>query len=601
MSKRKKIVFWIGVTIGILLVLLVALILLLPYLVNLESVRQRIIVELSRGTGGEVAFQRIDLSLLPRPRVVIHQGSLSIPGRIDGTLESLTVYPEILPLLWRQVRVTRLQVESPDIKAELPVKKKEREKKREAVSLETIPETLAPVFALLEEEAPGLVLLVNGGRLQISEGNRSIFWFEDIDGSIRLPPGRLRVDLRCTSNLWESLSVEGWLDSKEFKSNGRLTLIDFQPQILAKQFFPLASPRLSDSRVNFDLSFQADGSQLFRAELKGSMPLLTVHHGDNKLAFKNKSLQAAFERDRSATTVTLTELSFDYPQLSLSGKLSIDQETPRVSVELEGREVDVASTRQVALALAGKEPTIQVIFDLLRGGRVPLITLSSQGSSLADLDDLKNIFIMGSMVDGNVFIRGSDYGWEGVDLNLEDAKGDVVISQGIIEGNNLEARWENEQIREGILKLGLEGEDAPLHLEALIEIDLSQLDPLLKRLIKQEELAAEIGRIYGVKGKGVGRLVVGERVDSITVKVDVSELNLFARHEKIPYGLQVNSGQVLYDEQKFGLKDLNGKFGKSSFSEVTAQMDFEEAPGLEILSGRFLINLDEIYSWLSSP
>ncbi len=183
---------------------------------------------------------------------------------------------------------------------------------------------------------------------------------------------------------------------------------------------------------------------------------------------------------------------------------------------------------------------------------------------------------------------------------MENAKGDVVISKGILEGNNLEARWENEQIRDGTLRLGLEGEDAPLHLEATIEVDLSQFTPLFKQLMKQEKLAAELRRIYEVKGKGVGRLVLGERIDSITARVDVSELNLFARHERIPYGLQVNRGRVLYDGQKFGLKDLNGKFGKSSFSEVTAQLGFGEAPGLEILSGRFWVSLEEIYSWLSS-
>jgi uncharacterized protein involved in outer membrane biogenesis len=220
MSKRKKIVFWIAGGIAVLLVLLLALILLLPYLVNLESVRQKILADVSRGTGGEVAFQRIDLSFFPRPHVVIHQGSLSIPGKIDGTLESLTVYPEILPLLWRRVRVKRLQVESPDIKMGLPERKKEKGKKPQALSLETIPETLAPVFALLEEKAPGLVLLVNEGRLQMSEENRSLFRFESIDGSVSLPPGKLQVDLTCKSNLWESLSVKGWLDSSHATSLG---------------------------------------------------------------------------------------------------------------------------------------------------------------------------------------------------------------------------------------------------------------------------------------------------------------------------------------------------------------------------------------------
>jgi len=600
MPKRRKTVLWIIGIVGILLFLFLALLLVLPYLINLDPVRERILATISREVRGEVEFRQVDLSFFPRPRVAIQQGSLSIPGKIDGTLESLTVYPEILPLFRGRVRVARLQVESPEIKMELPKREKEKEKRPEALSLETIPEALAPVFGLIEANAPGLVLLVERGRLDISEESRSIFSFENIDGSIRLPPGRLKVDLRCKSNLWESLSLEGWLDSKDLTGTGSIDLAHLQLERLPDHLFPASIPRVTDSRFDLKLDFRTDGLKTLEVEVQGSIPYVTLRYENKELALKGRSLRAALHMDEEKSTLSLAKLDLVYPQLNMSGKLLFDPNAPLVSVELEGREVDVVSTRRVALALGEKEPTIQEVFDLVRGGKVPLITLSAQGSSLADLDDTKNIFIKGSIVDGNIFIRGGDYGWEGVDLNLEDAKGDVIISKGILEGKNLEARWENERVRDGTLRLGFEGENAPFHLEAEIEADLSQLAPLLKQLMKQEKLAAELRRIYEIKGKGVGRLVVGERIDSITARVDVSELNLFARYERIPYGLQVNSGQVLYDGQKIGLKDLNGKFGKSSFSEVTAQLGFAETPGLEILSGRFLVSLEEIYSWLSS-
>lgn len=120
MSKRRKIALWVTGTVGCLLVLLLALILLLPHLINLEPIRQKIQATVSQKVEGELEFQRIALSFLPRPHVVIHQTSLSIPGKVSGTLESLGVRPRILPLLRGKLRIAKVQIERPDFKMSLP-------------------------------------------------------------------------------------------------------------------------------------------------------------------------------------------------------------------------------------------------------------------------------------------------------------------------------------------------------------------------------------------------------------------------------------------------------------------------------------------------
>ena len=106
MSRRKKIILWAGGALGIVLVLLLILILLLPRLINIEPVRERILATISQTVGGKVELQQVDLSFFPRPRVVVHKASLSIPGKVAGTLESATIYPEILPLFRGRVRIT---------------------------------------------------------------------------------------------------------------------------------------------------------------------------------------------------------------------------------------------------------------------------------------------------------------------------------------------------------------------------------------------------------------------------------------------------------------------------------------------------------------
>jgi hypothetical protein len=505
------------------------------------------------------------------------------------------MYPKILPLFTGKVQIAMLQVEAPDVQMKLPERSEKNEEGLKAFSFPTLEDKLAPILALMAWKAQGLVIKVEKGRLNLSEENTSVFWFRDIHARIGLPPNKLKIDVTCKSNLWKSISLKGQLNPKNFTGTGSIDLINFQPQALTDYLFPLADQRVSDSKVNLKLSFQTDGLKVFRAEVEGSIPYMTLHWATKKLVIKGKTLRGALHMDGDRTTVSLTELNLDYPQLTMSGKFLIDQASPLVSLELKGRDVDVYSTREVALALMGKSRITQKIFDVVKGGKVPLITFNAQGSSVTDLRKTENILIKGNIVEGKIFVPKAH-------LYFEDVSGDVVISQGVLEGRNLEAQLENAHGREGTLRLGLKGKDAPLHLETMMEVHLSQVPPLLRRLIKNETFVKEIARIYEIKGKALGRLVLGESTESIKARIDLSELNLFAHYQRIRYLLEIHSGQVSYDYDghKIGVKNLTGKVGKSAFSEVTAQLNFEKAPYLQILSGKSSVFLDEIYPWLSS-
>ena len=100
MPKLKKKTRWLVGGLGVVLVLLLVAILVAPRLVNLEPVKEKLLAQASKAVGGKVECQRVELSFLPLPHVVIRNGSLSIPGTVSGNLKSLTVYPEIYPYSW---------------------------------------------------------------------------------------------------------------------------------------------------------------------------------------------------------------------------------------------------------------------------------------------------------------------------------------------------------------------------------------------------------------------------------------------------------------------------------------------------------------------
>jgi hypothetical protein len=286
-------------------------------------------------------------------------------------------------------------------------------------------------------------------------------------------------------------------------------------------------------------------------------------------------------------------LVLDYPQMSLSGHLISSLDESQLRMEIEGRNIDVKTTRQAALALSGENTVIRDIFEVLKGGTVPLITLTAQGQSPSDLGNMDTVVIRGQMRDGDIFIPG-------VQLDLTDTTGDVVISHGILEGENLRARLGNSTGQNGKLKLGLVGDSAPFHLDTDVRADLSQLPPILDRLIDDKDFRSELAKIEDLKGNANGKLVLGEDVNNVDVTVAASDIHLTARYRGIPHPVAITGGNFSYAGAGIGVSQLSGSLGRSTLTDLSGGLEWGKKTELEISSARCSLYLAEIVPWLAS-
>ena len=128
----------------------------------------------------------------------------------------------------------------------------------------------------------------------------------------------------------------------------------------------------------------------------------------------------------------------------------------------------------------------------------------------------------------------------------------------------------------GKLKLGLIGGVAPFHLETDLRADLSELPPILKRLIDDKDFQKELALLKELKGSANGKLVLGDDTDNVKVKVDASNIQLSAHYGRLPHPFQISDGNFSYDENRIGVRQLSGKLGKSSFSELSGGLEWEK-------------------------
>jgi AsmA-like C-terminal region len=309
------------------------------------------------------------------------------------------------------------------------------------------------------------------------------------------------------------------------------------------------------------------------------------------------ALKGAVFLSKDKLSFSVADLKLNHPRLNLSGKLDIDRSlpstSPNVNFQLAGKEVDIDSIRKAALDLAPDAPVVTDIFKIIKSGKIPLIQVTSHGKSMEELGELENIIIRGNLENGKIFVPD-------VDLNLSDVAGNVMITNGILYGKALKARMKTSKCLEGSLKLGLKGKDAPFHLDMSLSADLAQLPPILKRVVHNRAFMKEMSLVDHVKGRATGRLVLGESIQSIHCNITIFHFNLSANYRKLPYPLNISSGQYFLSGTTTAVKNATGSMGNLTFTKVSGQADWGGTPHLNIASGSAKIDLKEIYLWLAS-
>ncbi|MFZ0132024.1 MAG: AsmA-like C-terminal region-containing protein, partial [Desulfobacterales bacterium] len=555
--------------------------------------KSRIRAELSRQVGGQVDFGRVDLTVYPRPRVSIHHGSVSLPQKLAGSAEMVTVTPEILPLLYGRIGIRELRIQKPDVTVFL----------QSSPEKDTPPPTLAAIGALGRRVAavaaalpglhrPGIQTYLENGRVKLIFEDESAVELSDVAARLSGDSDHFEFQVAGTSTVADSISVAGRVDTGRIQGHARLQLSGLRPQAIVPAISPDFSIEMgaaADMKVDITLN----GAENIQADIDIFLPAVTLA-GKHKIAeLKNAGIEGRVDLDRDAATITLSNLTLEYPRMTVSGRLVSSLDDGPVRIEIEGRGIDVAATRQAALTALGENRVVSGIFEVVKAGRVPLITVTSHGRSLGEMGRLEALIIRGQMRDGDITIPGAQ-------LDLSEVAGEVVVSHGILEGENLRARLGGSTGQNGTIKLGLVGGEAPFHLEVDVRADLSQLPPILERLVDDKGFRSELAKLEGLKGSANGKLVLGEDLNNVDVTVAASDINLVARYRGIPHPVAISGGNFSYAKAGIGIGQMRGSLGKSTFSDLSGAFKWGKKRVLEISSARCILYLTEIVPWLAS-
>jgi AsmA-like C-terminal region len=259
-------------------------------------------------------------------------------------------------------------------------------------------------------------------------------------------------------------------------------------------------------------------------------------------------------------------------------------------LKLVGKDLDVSPIRDTALKIAGDIGVVEDLFRHIKGGQIPEISLQTAGPSFAEL--WKNIGVTGTLRDGNILTYA-------LDIDLEGVSGLFVFSGGILEAKQLSARSGKIRGSDGTLRLGLEGKNPPFHLDLAVQADAAELRSLVLRVVEDDRIRKELSRVGSLEGDLSGRLVLGEKLDSLSARISIVNAAVTGSYDRIPYPISIKHGHFQYGGGKVALESVSGTIGLSSVSGLTGSLSYNGARQIEISSGKLSFDLAQTRNLLN--
>jgi AsmA-like C-terminal region len=568
---------WLAAVSGLCVILLFAVVLLLPRVLDSQAVKEKIRAFLLTRINGNVVIGNIDLKWFPRPLLVVRGASLAFGDKASGKIQSIEVYPSIWGLLTGHLDVSLIEVASPTVSLRLPGWAEE------PFDVDEIEGKMRSILAAMALEIPGLLVIVSNGSAEIKIGDRPAVIFTDFDGRLRAPPGDANLQISSRTNLSDSLHIEGRIAAGTLETKGRIKIERLKLRESIAALWPRPLGYVESGDLSLEVGLNSTGLKKIKTEINGTLPSLGLVRGSKNAVIEGSTFKAAISRDAGIVNAVIERLDLASPRLTATGELTVDPASAS-RLKLVGKEIDVSQVREWAEKIAGDVEVVEDIFRHVKGGQMTEISFQAAGRSFAEL--WKNIGVTGTLRNGSIFASP-------LDIDLEDVNGLFVVSRGIYEARQFSARYGKIQGRDGTLRLGLEGKSAPFHLDIMVQTDAAELRSLLLRVVKDDGFRKELSRLRNVEGDLSGRLILGERSDSFLPRVSVLKATARGSYDSIPYPISIKEGRFQYGDGKVALEGVSGAVGLSTFSGLTGSLSYSEARQIEISSGKFSLDVGQ--------
>ncbi len=567
--------------------LLLSAALLLPRLLNEPRVKARLEASLSAMAGGVVEYERADLRWLPRPVLQVRGARFDIPGTGSGVVPGIFAYPDPWGLLTGGGWISGLDLRQPDLSFVFP----ERKGPKEAASWDKAKEILRSLGPRLGD----VDIRVAKGRLRVSGPGIPPLVFRDLEARGSASSRGYSVDLACGSDLWDRLSARATLSIPRLDGRGEATIEGVRTGNLLHILLKSKGTIVDTDPLELAAGVETEGLSTFRGRFRARLPAVRLTRAGRRLEIRDVRAEGEFLDDAVRSRVAATSLTSASPPLDLALQASRDAGTGEISLSARGRDLDASPVREAALSLAGDVEAVDDTFSILRGGRFREISFLSRAKTPEGLGDLRNLAVRGTIEGGSARILA-----DRAILDIADVAGHLELANGVLRGTGLSGRMGRARARDGSLAVGLAGPSPPFRLEVRLDAELSELPPLLDRLVDDPAFRRENALVDRLEGRASGLLRLGNDLREVRAEVSVDRMEFSARYRRIPSPIEVRAGRFSFAGGAVSVSGLEGSVGRSRFEELSATVGIPPPHRVDVSARGLSLDAGELFALADS-
>ena len=533
-----------ALVLGSLVLLAVILGFLLPYLVNLSTVKDRVTRRLSRTLKAEVSVKTLRLRVFPRP-------GLSAEGvRIRGkiyllTVDSLRLYPEVIPLLHRKVVIRDFSLQAPHLVLRLPRRKR-------PFSLRKILEKLPPL--------PALEARLSRGEVRVFREETPLLAFSDLSAEVATRPHQILLEAGGKASFLQEFHLKGRLHLRKLAAEGLLRLqhVDLSRWPFWKGF-PL-HPEKTD--LSLDLAYTYEDSSLL-VGFKGQAPCVRFRKAP-ELLFSCGVAEGELALRPGAWDLRVKNLVLREPELEGEIRLSRSSQAYVLSARL--KKLNFTQMRGHLTRLFPENRGVKKFLGLVRGGVFSDLEFKSRSPKPSGLFRPENFILSARVKEGSAHLRRPA-------LNLSGVTGTLTLVMGDLTFRG-KARLPESAVSRAEVHVHLKDRTAPLSLRAEFSGEAREL---LATACSASRKVAHRLKGWSVRGPVSGTLLLSGTRARPRVELYLHPRRVELKSPLFPWSLTVSGG-------KFGLKGRRIYLAGAQVSgapgnlRLTASLDFSRRP-----------------------
>ena len=536
-----------------------------PYVLKLEQVRSRLTCEIARQLDSDIDIKEVSWHWFLFPHLAFTDALVS-NKRLEARLPEVLLFPDWPGLFRGKPGISRVVLENPEIhlKSLSASDKKERQ----------IPSFLSAT-----------VVIKNGSLDLDTEGvfpgllhHTDHLNFSNVDAKVDIEPDRIDASLKCIPPYAKSLAAKGHFMPSKGSYELRVDCREFKPHKILLASMKKIPVKPLDSDVNIKAAITGTGLDDIKASVKGDFPCLKIESHDKEMLLSCSYTDLDFEKKGHQLHMSVNALELTDPKLSLSGVIERHQaaltDEALWHIDLKAKEADLSGIRRKVIVLFGGNRTADLICSIVLGGNARKAAYYFEGT----VPSFRKLEAMTVTAD----VEGAQIHVPNVDLDLEEASGQIELRNGILTGQNLSARLGDSLGSNGSLALGLIGEDKVFKLDLELDADLSKLPALLHKLVRHQGFRDELAKFSNVQGRTSGRLILGDRLKDISVRVEVSSIDGTANYQRISWPIKIEKGRLKVLPDEVNWSNIQGIVGPHSIHEIEGSVRWKDEVFLDI-------------------